>query len=150
MQEQQPIKEASNSKKKIFAILLLIGVALAILMSSITAAFAMRDYDYSYGARHKHAKYCYSYEYQSDFYIDQLNGGLVEYKMDCPQVVYGDAFSYAIANAKFVEILIAFILISQTIAVAIFISTKRVEEKSKENLKEKKVKNSDDITNVLD
>ncbi|MBQ2763825.1 MAG: hypothetical protein IJF43_02160 [Firmicutes bacterium] len=150
MQEQQPIKKASYSKKKIFIILLLLGVVLAIIMSFITAAFAMREYVYSYGAGHKHDELCYSYEYQSDFYSDQLNGGLVKYKMDCPQVVYGNAFSYAIANAKFVEILIPFILISQTIAMAIFISTKRVEEKPKENPKEKKSKNFDDITNVLD
>ena len=97
MDERVIIKSEQYNVKKLFKALVLIGLALTVLGTIIDILPSINHYNERYGANHEHDQYCYEYEYWDHYYEDKRNGGLREWKMDCPQVLYGNAFSYAIS-----------------------------------------------------
>ena len=96
MDEKVLIKSQRYNVKKLFITLVIIGLVLSILGSIVCISSESDYYNSHYGDDHKHDKYCYEYYWMDDYYHDLYNGGLQEFKMDCPQVTYGNAFSYAI------------------------------------------------------
>ena len=98
MDEKILIKSEQYNVKKIFTTLVIIGVVLSILLSIVCILDSSAYYKREYGADHEHDRYCYSYYYRDDYYDDKYDNNLQESKMDCYQVVYGNAFSYAISE----------------------------------------------------
>jgi len=89
MDEKVLIKSEQYDVKKLFKIFVLIGVALTVLGMFI----AILD-ECDYYNKHEHKEYCYKYQYRDDYYRDDTN--LDKSKMDCFQVVHGNAVFYAI------------------------------------------------------
>ena len=98
MDEKVLIKSQRYNIKKLFITLVIIGLALTLLGSIVCISSESDYYNSHYGDDHKHDKYCYEYYWMDDYYDDLRNGGLKEFKMDCYQVVYGNAFSYAMSE----------------------------------------------------
>lgn len=97
MGEKVVIKSEQYNVKKLLKTLVLIGLVIALLGTIVSFLDACNRYNELYGADHEHYIWCYEYYYEDDFYEDMRNGGLKEWKMCCPQVVYGNAFSYAVS-----------------------------------------------------
>ena len=96
MKEKILIKSEQYDVKKVFKIMLILGIILSVLTTIIFISDSSDYYNRRYGADHEHEKYCYKINYMDDFYKDKKDNNLQEYKMDCEQVVYGNAFSYAL------------------------------------------------------
>ena len=98
MEEKVLIKSEQYSVKKLFKTLVVSGLVLTVLGTIISISDSCNYYHRNYGADHEHDRWCYEYYWMDDYYDDKRDGGLQEWKMDCYQVVYGNAFSYAISN----------------------------------------------------
>lgn len=97
MEEKVLIESEQYNVKKVFKIMLIIGIVLSVLGSIICISYSIVQYNRFYGADHEHNWSCYNSLFWDDYYYDEHNNNLKEYKMDCPQVVYGNAFSYALS-----------------------------------------------------
>lgn len=96
MEEKIIVKSERYDVKKFFKIMVIIGAVFAIISSLYYISQMADHYDLLYdGSFHEHDKYCYEYEYWDEFWSDKNDNNLQEYKMDCPQVKYGNALSYA-------------------------------------------------------
>ena len=93
MEEKVLIKSEQYDVKKVFKIMLIIGSIIGILLSVLCLSNSSVYYN-----DHEHNVWCYDYNYFDDFYDDKYDNNLQEYKMDCYQVVYGNAFSYALSK----------------------------------------------------
>lgn len=98
MEEKILIKSEQYNVKKVFKIMLIIGIVLSVLGSIICISYSSYFYNRWYGADHEHDCSCYDYYYRDDFYDDKYDNNLQEYKMVCYQAVYGNAFSYALSE----------------------------------------------------
>jgi len=98
MEEKFLIKSEQYNVKKVFKIMFIIGIVLSVLGSIICISDSSDYYNRYYGADHVHDKYCYDYIFMDDYLDDYFDDNLQEYKMDCYQVVYGNAFSYALSE----------------------------------------------------
>ena len=95
MDEKIIIQSTHYDVKKFFKAMIIIGVALSLLFTIFMISTGIGDYNNNYGTGHEHERWCYKWEYRDEYYDDEWDGNLQEYKMDCPQVVYGNAVSYA-------------------------------------------------------
>ena len=95
MDEKIIIQSTHYNVKKFFIAMVITGVVLSVLFTIFMISTGVEDYNYSYGANHEHESWCYKWEYRDEYYDDEWDGNLQEYKMDCPQVVYGNAVGYA-------------------------------------------------------
>lgn len=91
MEEKSLIKSERYNVKKLFMIMVIIGIVLG-LLSSFASMFLINYYHSEYVLEHVHDRYCYKYEYLDEFDNDKWAGNIQEHKMDCPYV--------AISNAK--------------------------------------------------
>jgi len=91
------IKSEQYNVKKLFKTFVLIGLVLTIF-SAIFSIIDSCDYYNAWVADHEHDEGCYAFEWKDDFYDDKYDGGLQEWKMDCLQAKYDNAFFYAIAD----------------------------------------------------
>lgn len=98
MEEKVLIKSEQYNVKKLFKTVVIIGLVLTILGTIISISDYCDYYNKNYGADHEHNRWCYKYYWRDDYYDDIRDGGLQEWKMNCYQVVYGNAFSYAISH----------------------------------------------------
>ena len=97
MNEKILIQSESFDVKKLFKIFIIIGLILTLLNSVLLISSDMSYYNEEYGNNHQHSSWCY--EWNDDYYNDKIDDGILndEEKMDCYQVVYGNAFAYGLA-----------------------------------------------------
>ena len=98
MEEKILIKSEKYNVKKVFIVMIILGIVISLLASFYFISRKMNKYNDIYFDNnvHHHSSSCYKYSYEDDYYDDLREGGLQTYKMDCPVIVYGSAFSYAI------------------------------------------------------
>lgn len=98
MEEKILIESKRYNLKKVFIVMLILGVVISLILAFFFISRRMDKYNSLYFEDnvHSHSPNCYKYNYEKDYYDDLKNGGLQYYKMDCPVIVYGSAFSYAI------------------------------------------------------
>ena len=96
MEEKVLIQSEKFDVKKLFRVFVIIGLALTLLNSVLLISSDMSYYNEEYGENHVHNSWCY--ENHDDYYYDKYDDGdgvlSNEDKMDCYQVVYGNAFAY--------------------------------------------------------
>ena len=68
MEEKVLIKSEQYDVKKIFKVLVVIGVCLSVITSFSFLLNQAGYYTRNYGSDHEHERYCYKYEYMDDFY----------------------------------------------------------------------------------
>ena len=93
MEEKLIIKSEQYDVKKFFKVMVIIGVALALLWSILLFSGSIEYY-----SNHKHEEWCYSYDYRDDYWDDFYAVNIQESKMNCANVLYGNAFSYALSE----------------------------------------------------
>ena len=92
MEENVLTKNEASKVRKVFFAYLLIAL-IAVVFITITSIIDDASY---YDNNHEHELSCYKYSYYDDYYNDKSNGSLIEYKMNCIEAKYDNAFSYAI------------------------------------------------------
>lgn len=101
MEEKVLIKSQQYDVKKLFKIFVLIGLCIGLICLIGCLSSDISNYNDWYGADHEHDEWCYKYEYRDDYWNDHWEDESLkeyEYKMDCGQVVYGNAFFYAVSG----------------------------------------------------
>ena len=97
MEEKVLIQSKKFNVKKLFLVFVIIGAFLTVLNSVLLISEDMSYYNEEYVENsHEHHRYCYKWsdDYYDDLYDDgELNN---EAKMDCYQVVYGNALAYGL------------------------------------------------------
>ncbi len=106
MEEKILAKSQSYNVKKLFLILVVMGVVASLILGGIYISDYADSYNWEYVEReHEHDKWCFAYEYRSDkswydYDLDELSEEqLKEILTDCPQIQYGNAFAYGVNEA---------------------------------------------------
>lgn len=92
MKKSTLTKDEMRKVRKVFFVYLIIALLAVSFLTIVTFIDESNRYN-----SHEHWDWCYTYEYEDDaFYDRHFGGGLVESKMDCSNVKYESAFSYAL------------------------------------------------------
>lgn len=96
MDETILIASEQYEVKRFFKAMVLIGLVLTLILALYFFSYYVGWYNERWGD-HEHSVFCYSHAFRGDYYTDESNGGLQEWKMDCYPAVYGNAVFYAVS-----------------------------------------------------
>ena len=91
MDEKVPVKGQRYNAKRLFIILVIVGLVISMIASVICIVDLAIHYNI-----HQHTASCYGEPYRNDYEGDLQNGGIEESKMDCYRVAYDNTFFYVI------------------------------------------------------
>lgn len=97
MDETILITSEQYKVKRFLKAMVLIGLVLTLILTFYFFSYYVSWYNKKWGD-HEHSLLCYSDWFRDDWYTDEHNGGLREWKMDCTPAVYGNAVSYAVSE----------------------------------------------------
>lgn len=102
MDEKVLVKSQSYNVKKLFIILLAIGLAASLIWGMVQITDYTNSYNLEYVEReHEHGKWCFKFEYRfdktwSDYDLDEVDEEKLHELLECPPIRNGNAMSYAI------------------------------------------------------
>lgn len=104
MEEKILVKSQSYNVKKLFIILLVIGLAASLIWGMVYITDYTQSYNWEYVEReHEHGKWCFKFEYRFDktwsqYDLDEVDEEKLHELLECPPIRNGNAFSYALEN----------------------------------------------------